>query len=79
MSDASGAPPRNDAPGPLGTGSHGMVRSNSGFEGDEDGDGVSHPVEPRSRIPILPPVLVSFKADNPTSKCDEPELLWLTP
>ena len=29
-------------------------------EGDgEEGDGVSHPVEPRANIPMLPPVLVS--------------------
>lgn len=34
------------------------MRSNSSLDADDE-DGVSHPVEPRSRIPVLPPVLVS--------------------
>ncbi|KAG6024369.1 hypothetical protein E4U41_001799 [Claviceps citrina] len=51
----SGPSPRSEAVSPLSNG----MRSNSGFDGDDDGDGISHSVEPRSRIPILPPVLVS--------------------
>jgi hypothetical protein len=34
------------------------VRSNSSLDVDDE-DGVSHPVEPRAVIPMLPPVLVS--------------------
>lgn len=34
------------------------MRSNSGMDGDEEEDGIFHPVEPRARIPMLPPVLV---------------------
>jgi hypothetical protein len=33
------------------------LRSNSSLEGDEEENGISHPVEPRARIPMLPPVL----------------------
>ncbi|KAG6121401.1 hypothetical protein E4U13_004762 [Claviceps humidiphila] len=78
VSDASGAPPRNDASGPLGNGSHERVRSNSGFEGDEDGDSVSHPVEPRSRIPILPPVLTTVIDSHPACWLDFTEEAIMT-
>lgn len=50
-----GGPQQADSGSPVSA----RMRSNSGPEADEDGDGISHPVEPRARIPMLPPVLVS--------------------
>lgn len=41
---------------------HSRMRSNSNLPAaDDEDDGIAHPVEPRSKIPMLPPVLVSWK------------------
>ncbi|KAF4504699.1 hypothetical protein G6O67_008115 [Ophiocordyceps sinensis] len=41
------------------------MRSNSGMDGDEEEDGIFHPVEPRARIPMLPPVLTTAIDSHP--------------
>jgi catabolite repression protein CreC len=48
------------------------LRSNSGLTGDDDEEdgAINHTVEPRGRVPILPPVL--------TKKADKDPLCWLT-
>ncbi|KAH7319762.1 WD40-repeat-containing domain protein [Stachybotrys elegans] len=35
---------------------HSRMRSNSSLVADDEDDGIAHPVEPRARIPMLPPV-----------------------
>ncbi|KAK4093244.1 hypothetical protein Purlil1_2401 [Purpureocillium lilacinum] len=61
-----GGPQRVDSTSPVG----GRMRSNSGLDGDEDGDGISHPVEPRARIPMLPPVLTTVIDTHPACWLD---------
>ena len=61
VSAPPGMPQRTDSASPLGY----RMRSNSGLDGDEAGDGISHPVEPRARIPMLPPVLVNLYPVSP--------------
>ncbi|PHH82380.1 hypothetical protein CDD82_6215 [Ophiocordyceps australis] len=41
------------------------MRSNSGCDDDDDGDTMVHPVEPRARIPMLPPVLTTVIDSHP--------------
>ncbi|PHH86327.1 hypothetical protein CDD83_10409 [Cordyceps sp. RAO-2017] len=43
----------------------GRPRLNPGFETEEEEDGIFHPVEPRARIPMLPPVLTTVIDTHP--------------
>lgn len=74
VSGPSGASPRSEAASPLGN----WMRSNSGLDGEDDGDGVSHAVEPRSRIPILPPVLTTVIDTHPVCWLDFTEEAIIT-
>ncbi|QPG94480.1 hypothetical protein C2857_006165 [Epichloe festucae Fl1] len=76
VSGPSGASPRSEAASPLGN----WMRSNSGLGGEDDGDGdgVSHAVEPRSRIPILPPVLTTVIDTHPVCWLDFTEEAIIT-
>ncbi|KAG5976230.1 hypothetical protein E4U55_007408 [Claviceps digitariae] len=74
ISDASGALLRSETIGPLSK----RMRSNSGFEDDDEGDDVLHPVEPRSRIPILPPVLSTVIDTHPACWLDFTEEAIIT-
>ncbi|POR31494.1 Putative catabolite repression protein creC [Tolypocladium paradoxum] len=66
VSAPPGLPQRTDSASPLGY----RMRSNSGVDGDEEGDGISHPVEPRARIPMLPPVLTTVIDTHPACWLD---------
>ncbi|RDA91254.1 hypothetical protein CP533_0648 [Ophiocordyceps camponoti-saundersi (nom. inval.)] len=57
----SGMPLRTDSASLLGA----WVRSSSGLDDDYDGDGKFHKVEPRARIPMLPPVLTTVIDTHP--------------
>ncbi|KAJ6442048.1 catabolite repression protein creC [Purpureocillium lavendulum] len=59
-------PKRVDSTSPVGA----RLRSNSGLDGDDEGDGISHPVEPRARIPMLPPVLTTVIDTHPACWLD---------
>ncbi|EFZ02663.2 WD domain-containing protein [Metarhizium robertsii ARSEF 23] len=74
VSGPAGISPRSEAASPLGT----LLRSNSLYEADEYGDGVSHAVEPRSRIPILPPVLTTVIDTHPACWLDFTEEAIIT-
>ncbi|KAG5929923.1 hypothetical protein E4U42_003984 [Claviceps africana] len=76
ISDASGALFRGEPLSPLGLGNG--VRSNPGFEGEDEDDGVYHTVEPRSRIPILPPVLNTVIDTHPACWLDFTEEAIIT-
>lgn len=74
ISGLSGTSPRGEIASPLGT----LVRSNSGLGGAADGDAISHSVEPRSRIPILPPVLSTVVDTHPLCWLDFTEEAIIT-
>ncbi|KZZ97540.1 WD40 repeat-like-containing domain protein [Moelleriella libera RCEF 2490] len=74
VSGPTAASPRSEAASPMAIG----MRSNSGLDVDNGGDGISHPVEPRSRIPILPPVLSTVIHDHPACWLDFTEEAIIT-
>ncbi|KAF5574942.1 putative WD40 repeat [Fusarium pseudoanthophilum] len=45
------------------TTSNSRLRSNSNLDTEDEEMAIAHPVEPRSRIPMLPPVLSIFRSD----------------
>ncbi|KJZ73206.1 hypothetical protein HIM_07403 [Hirsutella minnesotensis 3608] len=66
VSSPSGMVYRTDSASLVGS----RIRSNSGVEPDEEGDGIFHRVEPRARIPMLPPVLTTVIDSHPACWLD---------
>ncbi|ODA75862.1 hypothetical protein RJ55_08503 [Drechmeria coniospora] len=59
VSSPAGMPPRLDSGSAVG------LRRDSTVDDDDDDDGISHPVEPRARIPMLPPILTTSIDSHP--------------